>query len=40
MFGYKYVKNMNYVEVEAKLNTDSRERFGFKVYIPCCSPSS
>ena len=34
MFGYKYVKNMNYVEVEAKFNTDSRERFGFKVYIP------
>ena len=34
MFGYKYVKSMNYVEVEAKLNTDSRERFGFKVYIP------
>lgn len=34
MFGYKYVKNMNYVEVEAKLNTDSRERFGFKVYFP------
>lgn len=34
MFGYKYIKNMNYVEVEAKLNTDSRERFGFKVYIP------
>lgn len=34
MFGYKYVKNMNYVEVEAKLNTDSRERFGFKIYIP------
>lgn len=34
MFGYKYVKNINYVEVEAKLNTDSRKRFGFKVYIP------
>lgn len=34
MFGYKYVKKMNYVEVEAKLNTDSRKRFGFKVYIP------
>lgn len=34
MFGYKYVKNMNYVEVEAKLNTDSRKQFGFKVYIP------
>lgn len=34
MFGYKYVKNMNYVEVQAKLNTDSRQKFGFKVYIP------
>lgn len=34
MFGYKHVKKMNYVEVEAKLNTDSRKRFGFKVYIP------
>ena len=34
MFGYKYVKKMNYVEVEAKLNTDSHKRFGFKVYIP------
>lgn len=34
MFGYKYVKKMNYIEVEAKLNTDSRKRFGFKVYIP------
>lgn len=34
MFGYKHVKKMNYIEVEAKLNTDSRKRFGFKVYIP------
>lgn len=34
MFGYKYVKKMNYLEVEAKLNTDSREKFGFKVYLP------
>ena len=34
MFGYKYVKKMNYVEVQAKLNTESRKKFGFKVYIP------
>lgn len=34
MFGYKYVKKMNYLEVKAKLNTDSREKFGFRVYIP------
>lgn len=34
MFGYKYVKKMNYLEVQAKLNTESRKQFGFKVYIP------
>ena len=34
MFGYKYVKKMNFIEVKAKLNTESREKFGFKVYIP------
>lgn len=34
MFGYKYVKKMNYLEVKTKLNTDSREKFGFRVYIP------
>ena len=34
MFGYKYVKNMNYVEVKAKLRTESREKFGLRVYIP------
>ncbi len=34
MFGYKYVKNMNYLDVKAKLNTESREKFGVKVYIP------
>lgn len=34
MFGYRYVKNMNFAEVKAKLNTDSREKFGVKVYIP------
>lgn len=34
MFGYKYVKKMNYLEVKAKLNVESRQKFGFKVYIP------
>ena len=34
MFGYKHVKNMNYVEVKAKLRTESREKFGLRVYIP------
>jgi TRAP-type C4-dicarboxylate transport system permease large subunit len=34
MFGYKYVKNMNYLEVKSKLHTESREKFGFRVYIP------
>lgn len=34
MFGYKYVKNMNYEEVQSKLNRESREKFGFRVYIP------
>ncbi len=33
-FGYKYVKNMNYLEVQAKLNTQSRQQFGLKVYAP------
>ena len=34
MFGYKFVKNMNWPEVQAKLNTKSRKEFGFKIYIP------
>lgn len=34
MFGLKYVKRMNYTEVSAKLNHESREKFGFRVYIP------
>ena len=34
MFGYKHVKNMNWLEVKAKLNTKSREEFGLKIYIP------
>ncbi len=34
MFAYKHVKKMNYEEVKGKLRTESREKFGFKVYIP------
>jgi len=34
MLGYKHVKKMNFLEVQAKLNTDSRKKFGLKVYIP------
>ena len=34
MFGYKYVKSMNYEEVRAKLRTDSREKYGLRIYIP------
>ena len=34
MFGYKYVKKMNYLDVQSKLNTESRKKFGLKVYIP------
>jgi len=34
MLGYKYVKKMNFLEVQAKLNTESRKKFGLKVYIP------
>lgn len=33
-FGYKYVKKMNYLEVKSKLNTESREKYGFRIYIP------
>lgn len=34
MFGYKYVKKMDYLEVKAKLKNEPREKFGFRVYIP------
>lgn len=34
MFGYKTVKNMNYLEVKSKLNTASREKFGMRIYTP------
>ena len=34
LFAYKHVKKMNYVEVQAKLRTESRKKFGFRIYIP------
>ena len=34
MFGYKYVKKMDYLTVKAQLRTESREKFGLRVYIP------
>ena len=34
MFGYKHVKKMDYLTVKAQLRTESREKFGLRVYIP------
>ncbi|MEG0020625.1 MAG: TRAP transporter large permease subunit, partial [Oscillospiraceae bacterium] len=34
MFGYKYVKKLDYPTIKEKLNTEAREKFGFKIYIP------
>lgn len=34
MFGYKYVKKMDYLAVKAKLNNEPREKYGLRVYIP------
>lgn len=34
MFGYKHVKNLNFAEIESKLNTKPQEEFGFKIYLP------
>lgn len=34
MFGYKYVKKMDYAVVQSKLNNEPRQKFGFRVYIP------
>ena len=34
MLGYKHVKKMNWLDVKAKLNTASREKFGIRIYIP------
>ena len=34
MLGYKHVRHMDYEQVRIKLNTRSREKFGFRIYIP------
>lgn len=34
MFGYKYVKKLDYEVIKPKLNNESREKFGLRVYIP------
>ena len=34
MFAYKHVKKMDYEQVRLKLRTESREKYGFRVYIP------
>lgn len=34
MYGYKYVKKLDYAEIKSKLKTEPREKFGFKIYIP------
>ncbi len=34
MLGYKFVKNKDYGEVEASLNKESREKYGFRIYLP------
>ncbi len=34
MFGYKYVKQMDYEEIKKKLKTESREKYGFRIYLP------
>lgn len=34
MLGYKYVKKMNFLEVQAKLNVESRKKYGVRIYLP------
>lgn len=34
MFGYRHVKHINYAELKAKLQTESRDKFGLPIYIP------
>lgn len=32
--GYKYAKNIKYEELKAKLDTEIRKKYGFKIYLP------
>lgn len=34
MFGYRFVKKMDYAEVQKKLNSQSRKQFGLRIYLP------
>lgn len=34
MLGYKYIKKMNFLEVQAKLNVESRKKYGVRIYLP------
>lgn len=34
MFGYKYVKKVNYLEIKGRLNLEIREKYGLRIYIP------
>lgn len=34
MFGYRYVKRLDYAAIRPKLNNEPREKFGFRIYIP------
>ena len=34
MFGLKYVRKMDYAQVSTQLKTESRERFGLRIYLP------
>lgn len=34
MFGYKYVKKLDYAVIKPKLKNEPREKFGMRVYIP------
>lgn len=34
MFGFKYVKHLDYEAIRQKMNTESREKYGFRNYIP------
>ena len=34
MFGYKFVKKMNYEDIRVKLNEEARNKYGFRLYIP------
>lgn len=34
LFGYKYVKKLDYEAIKLKLNNEPREKYGFRIFIP------